>query len=93
MGPTSPGWYVGPWMPDPLSRAERIRKEAAKFSSLDESASSPFLRDYYWRLADRYLALEGKWETLGRQGRTNLRRGDFSVADFGRDSTPSLDRL
>jgi hypothetical protein len=80
-------------MPDPLSRAERIRKEAAKFSSLAESASSPFLRDYYWRLAERYLALEGKWEPLGRQGRSISRRGDFSVADFGQASTPSLHQL
>ena len=76
-------------MPDPLSRAERIRKEAAKFSCLAESASSSFLRDYYWRLAERYLALE----PLGRQGRSNSRRGDFSVADFGQASTPSPDRL
>jgi hypothetical protein len=72
-------------MPDPLSRAERIRKEAAKFSCLAESASSSFLRDYYWRLAERYLALEGEWEPPGR---SISRRGDFSVADCGHASTP-----
>jgi hypothetical protein len=75
-------------MPDPLSRAERIRKEAAKFSSLAESASSSFLRDYYWRLAERYLALEGEWERPNRQARSNARRGDFSVTDSGHASTP-----
>jgi hypothetical protein len=75
-------------MPDSLSRTERIQKEAAKFSCLAESASSSFLRDYYWRLAERYLALEGEWESPGRQGRSISRRGDFSVTDSGHASTP-----
>ena len=60
---------------------------AAKFSGLAASASSSFLRDYYWRLAERYLALEGDWESPGRQGRSISRRGDFSVTDSGRAST------
>jgi hypothetical protein len=54
-------------MTEPLSRAERIRKEAAKFSDLAKSASSPFLRDYYRCIAERYLALEGEWRPSGRQ--------------------------
>ena len=58
-GAIGTGLYVGAWMPDPLSRTERIRKEAAKFICLAESPSSSFLRDYYRRLAERYLALEG----------------------------------
>ena len=62
-------------MSDPLSRTEQIQKEAAKFSSLAESASSPFLREYYLRLAERYLALEGDWKPSGRQGRA-ISRGD-----------------
>jgi hypothetical protein len=51
-------------------------------------ASSSFLRDYYWRLAERYLALEGEWEPPGRQGRSISRRGNFSVTDSGHASTP-----
>jgi hypothetical protein len=56
-------------MSDPLSRTERIQKEAAKFSSLAEKCLLVVLRDYYQRLAERYLALEGEWELRGRQGR------------------------
>jgi hypothetical protein len=70
-------------MPDPLSRTERIRKEAAKFFCLAESPSSSFLRDYYRRLAERYLALEGEQPP----GRSISRRGDFYVADSGHAST------
>ena len=44
-------------MTSPLSRAERNRQEAARFFDLAKSASSPFLRGYYWRLAERYLEL------------------------------------
>ena len=81
-------WDEGAWMPDPLSRAERIQKEAAKFYRLAESASSAFLRGYYWRLAERYLALEGEWAPPGRQGRSISRLGGFSVPDFEHASTP-----
>jgi hypothetical protein len=42
-------------MSDPLSAAARYRSDAAKFSELAESAQSPFPRDYYKRLAQRYL--------------------------------------
>jgi hypothetical protein len=45
-------------MTESLSRAERIEKEAAKFSDLAEGACSPFLRGYYLLLAKRHLALE-----------------------------------
>jgi hypothetical protein len=54
-------------MSDQSSRAERNRKEAAKFSDLAKSASSTFLRGYYRRLAERYLALEGEWRPPGTQ--------------------------
>jgi hypothetical protein len=70
-------------MANPLSRAARNRKEAAKFSDLAESASSSFLREYYSRLAERYLALEGEWKPPGRQGRSISRRGGFSIIDAG----------
>jgi hypothetical protein len=48
-------------------RAERNRQEAAKFSDLAKSAPSPFLRDYYRRIAERYVLLEGEWTPPARQ--------------------------
>jgi hypothetical protein len=42
-------------MPDPLSAAKRYRSNAAKFSELSKDAVSPFIRDYYKGLAQRYL--------------------------------------
>jgi len=53
---------------DLLSRMERNRKEAAKFSDLANSASSAFLRGYYRRIAEPYLLLDGEWRPPGRQG-------------------------
>jgi hypothetical protein len=49
---------------DLLIREEQNRKEAEKFSDLAKNASSPFLRDYYRRIAARYLLLEGEWRPL-----------------------------
>jgi hypothetical protein len=54
-------------MMDLLFRMERDRKEAAKFSELAKTASSPFLRGYYSRVAERYLSLEGEWRPSGRR--------------------------
>jgi hypothetical protein len=65
-------------MTDLLSRAEQNRKEAAKFSDLAKSASSPFLRDYYLRIAERYLSLEGDWRPPGRQGYPTSKHGGLS---------------
>jgi hypothetical protein len=42
-------------MPDPLSAAVRYRSDAAKLSELAKDAANPFFRDYYKRLAQRYL--------------------------------------
>jgi hypothetical protein len=53
-------------MMDLLSRVERDRKEAAKFSELAKSVPSAFLRDYYRRIAERYLVLERDWRPPGR---------------------------
>jgi hypothetical protein len=47
-------------MSDLLIRMEQNRKEAEKFSDLAKSASSPFLRAYYSRIAERYLSFEEK---------------------------------
>jgi hypothetical protein len=44
-----------------LTGAERNRKEAAKFSDLSKTAASPFLRNYYSHIAERYLSLESDW--------------------------------
>jgi hypothetical protein len=66
---------MGAWMMDPLSRAERNRKEAAKFTDLAKSASSSFLRGYYQCLAERYLALEGEWRSPGAGHSISNRRG------------------
>ena len=71
---------MGAWMTDLSSRAERDRKEAAKFSDLAKSASSPFLRDYYLRIAERYLSLEGDWRPPGRQGYPCSKQDGLSAA-------------
>jgi hypothetical protein len=39
-----------------LIKWPRYRKEAAEFSDLAKNASTQFLRDYYQRLAERYLS-------------------------------------
>jgi hypothetical protein len=67
-------------MTESLSRAERIEKEAAKFSDLAEGACSPFLRGYYLLLAKRYLALEGEWRPAGRQGNSSQRGTTYPLA-------------
>ena len=69
-------------MAEPLSRAERIEKEAAKFSDLAKTASSSFLRGYYFRIAERYLLLEGEWTPPGRQGKSNSKQGGLSAAGY-----------
>jgi hypothetical protein len=51
----------GVWMWDLLTRMERNRKETEKFFDLAKSASSPFLRAYYSRIAERYLSFEEEW--------------------------------
>jgi hypothetical protein len=50
-------------MKDLLSRMERNRKEAEKYSNLAKTASSPYLRR---RIAERHLSLEGEWTPPGR---------------------------
>jgi hypothetical protein len=75
-------------MTDLLSRAERNRNEAAKFSDLAKSASSPFLRDYYLRIAERYLSLEDEWRPPGRQGNSNSKQGGLSTPDRSGSHAP-----
>lgn len=42
-------------MPDPLSKAERYREEAAKCYELAKSASPAFVSGFYRRIAVQYL--------------------------------------
>jgi hypothetical protein len=74
------GPRAGAWMMDPLSRMERNRKEAAKFFDLSKTATSPFLRDYYWCIAERYLLLEDDWRPSGRQGSISKQGGLSSTS-------------
>jgi hypothetical protein len=53
-------------MPDPLSAAERYRSDAAKFFDLAKDAPNPFIRDYYHRLAKRYLMHAENQEKIAR---------------------------
>ena len=53
-------------MSDPLNAAERYRKDAAEFSELAKTAETFFIRDYYRRLARRYLRRAENQERLGR---------------------------
>jgi len=53
-------------MPDPLIAAERYRKDAAEFSELAKTAETSFIRDYYSRLAQRYLMHAENQEKLAR---------------------------
>ena len=43
-------------MMDAMTRADLYSKESTKYFNLAKSASSPFLRDYYRRIAERYLS-------------------------------------
>jgi hypothetical protein len=42
-------------MMDAMTRADLYSKESTKYFELAKSASSPFLRDYYRRIAEGYL--------------------------------------
>jgi hypothetical protein len=47
-------------MMDAMTRADLYWNESTKYFDLAKSASSPFLRDYYRRVAERYLSSEGE---------------------------------
>jgi len=51
-------------MIDPLSRVGRELKAAEEFFELAKSASSPFMRAYYRRVAERYLSSQGELKSL-----------------------------
>jgi hypothetical protein len=47
-------------MIDPLSKVERELKVAEEFFELAKNASSPFMRAYCRRVAERYLSSQGE---------------------------------
>jgi hypothetical protein len=63
---------------DPLGRADRHLKIAEKFFGLARSASTPFLRVYYERVAQRYLSSEGESEMPDKP---NAQHGDRSKTE------------
>jgi hypothetical protein len=70
-------------MPDPLIAAERYRKDAAEFSELAKAAETAFVRDYYGRLAQRYLMHAENQEKLAKMSEafTTGRHQDDQIAD------------
>jgi hypothetical protein len=75
---------MGGVMTDLLSKMERDRKEAAKFSDLAKSASLPFLQAYYWRVAQRYLSSEGELKLPQGQGNFIAKQGGLSSTEHAR---------
>jgi hypothetical protein len=55
-------------MQDPLSSIDRNVKSADEFFDLAKTATSPFMRAYYQRVAVRYLSSEGELRAQERQG-------------------------
>jgi hypothetical protein len=51
-------------MIDPSSRLGRELKAAEDFFELAKGASNPFVRDYYRRVAERYLSSHGELKPL-----------------------------
>jgi hypothetical protein len=70
-------------MSDPLIVTLRYRKEAAEFSELAKTAETPFIRDYYRRLAQRYLMHAENEEKLARisEGFAADRHQDNQIAN------------
>jgi hypothetical protein len=57
-------------MIDPNSRLALDLKAAEEFFALARAASSPFMRAYYQRIAERYLSSEGEVSALKKHGDT-----------------------
>jgi len=51
-------------MIDPSSTLGRELKTAEEFFALAKGANSPFMREYYRRVAERYLSSEGEFKSL-----------------------------
>jgi hypothetical protein len=61
-------------MIDPNSRHGRELKAADEFFALARTATSPFTRAYYQRVAERYLSSQGELKPMKRPA-------DVTVAD------------
>jgi hypothetical protein len=57
-------------MIEPNSRLDRDLKAAEEFFELARTTTSPFMRAYYQRVAERYLSSEGEVRSLKRHGDT-----------------------
>ncbi len=69
-------------MPDPLSKADRYRKEAAKCYELAKSASPEFLSGFYRRIAVQYLFMaEGELKLVEKQDRVSPDTNGGSLAN------------
>jgi hypothetical protein len=79
-------------MPAPLIAAERYRKDAAEFSELAKTAETAFVRDYYGRLAQRYLMHAENPEKLARMSEdfATGQHQDAQIADSPRVQSLSL---
>ncbi len=51
-------------MIDPSSKAGRELKSAEEFFELARTASSPFMKAYYRRVAERYLSSQGELKPM-----------------------------
>jgi hypothetical protein len=71
-------------MIDPNSRHGRDLKAAEEFFALAKTTPVPFMRDYYQRVAERYLSSKGELRTVERLGLSSRRAsspsGDHSAA-------------
>ena len=54
-------------MIDPLSIVGRELKTAEEFFALAKNANSPFMREYYRRVAERYLSSQGELKSLKKE--------------------------
>jgi hypothetical protein len=55
-------------MIDPDSRHGRELKAAEEFFALARITPSPFMRNYYQRVAERYLSSQGELRAVGPNG-------------------------
>jgi hypothetical protein len=56
-----------PHMIDPSSTLGRELKAAEDFFDLAKQAGSPFMREYYRRVAERYLSSHGELKSLKKE--------------------------
>jgi hypothetical protein len=70
-GAECPHW--GAEMIDPSSKAGRDLKAAEEFFGLAKNASSPFMRAYYRRVAERYLSSQGELKSAKSHASTPRR--------------------